>query len=169
MRMVTFSMYERFILTPVEIQISLKPALIIALLLLIVSGIGPGIFSLSNAFERGSLSILAMVTGLFSGALVTPVLLPWIPFRQFAAKGIIIGSIFALLLLVSMSGVVTGAASYIALFLFSVTISSYLAMNFTGTTPFTSPSGVEKEMKHHIPVQLISLTISCGLWIYAAF
>ncbi len=169
MRIVTFSMYERFILTPVEIQISLKPALIIALLLLIVSGIGPGIFSLSNAFERGSLSILAMVTGLFSGALVTPVLLPWIPFRQFAAKGIIIGSIFALLLLVSMSGVVTGAASYIALFLFSVTISSYLAMNFTGTTPFTSPSGVEKEMKHHIPVQLISLTISCGLWIYAAF
>lgn len=169
MRMVTFSLYERFILTPVEIQISLKPALIIALVLLIVSGIGPGIFSFSNAVERGGISILALLAGMFSGALITPVLLPWIPFRQFAAKGIITGSVFALIFLVLVSGTIAGFASYLALFLFSVTISSYLAMNFTGTTPFTSPSGVEKEMKQYIPVQLISLVFSCGLWIYAAF
>ena len=56
-----------------------------------------------------------------------------------------------------------------ALFIFSVTISSYLAMNFTGSTPFTSPSGVEKEMKRYIPIQLAGLVISCGLWIYSAF
>jgi len=42
-------------------------------------------------------------------------------------------------------------------------------MNFTGATPFTSPSGVEKEMKRFIPVQLIALVISTGLWIYSAF
>lgn len=169
MRKVTFSLYERFILTPVEIQISLKPALIIALALLVVSGIGPGIFSFTNAFERGGLGILAMITGLFSGALITPVLLPWIPTRQFASKGIIVGSLFALIFLISVSGTITGISGYIALFLFSVTISSYLAMNFTGTTPFTSPSGVEKEMKRFIPVQLISLVLSSGLWIYNAF
>jgi hypothetical protein len=169
MRQVTFSLYERFILTPVEIQISLKPALIIALMLLVVSGIGPHIFSFSDALHRGGLGIVAMITGLLSGALVTPLLLPWIPFRQFAAKGIITGSLIAVLMLILMSGAITGAASYAALFLFSVTISSYLAMNFTGTTPFTSPSGVEKEMKQYIPVQLVSLVLSSGLWIYSAF
>ena len=169
MRMVTFSIYERFILTPVEIQICLKPALMTALVLLFISGIGPGIYSFSDAIERGGVGILAFVTGILSGALVTPVLLPWIPFRQFAAKGIITGSIFAVLLLIFMSGSITGAASYLALFLFSVMVSSYLAMNFTGTTPFTSPTGVEKEMKQFIPVQLVGMVLSCGLWIYAAF
>ncbi len=173
MRLVTFSIYERFILTPVEIQISLKPALIIALILFIISGIGPGIFSFSTALDRGFTSILAMITGLFSGALITPVLLPWIPTRQFALKGIITGSLFAviLVLLLSNSAIAaeSGIAGLFALFLFSVTISSYLAMNFTGTTPFTSPSGVEKEMKLFIPIQLASLIISSGLWIYAAF
>lgn len=169
MRQVTFSLYERFILTPVEIQIVLKPALIAALVLFVISGIGPGIFSFSNALERGTISFFALVAGIISGAFVTPVLLPFIPSREFALKGIITGSVFAILLLASLSSVINGIAGFLALFLFSVVISSYLAMNFTGTTPFTSPSGVEKEMKHYIPVQLAGLVISTGLWIYSAF
>jgi hypothetical protein len=169
MRLVTFTMYERFILTPVEIQIILKPALITAVVLLLLSGIGPGIFSFSSALQRGSVSILALAAGIFAGAFVTPVLLPYIPFRKFALKGIIAGSIVALITILAAEPVVNGMAGYLALFLFSVTISSYLAMNFTGATPFTSPSGVEKEMKQYIPVQLAGLVISLGLWIYSAF
>ncbi|MCK5163715.1 MAG: hypothetical protein KAQ72_08365 [Desulfobacula sp.] len=169
MRQVTFNLYERFILTPVEVQIVLKPALFTALILFIISGIGPGIFSFSQAWERGVFSFFALAAGILSGAFITPVLLPFIPSREFALKGIITGSIFATLLLVLISSAVNGVAEFPALFLFSVTISSYLAMNFTGTTPFTSPSGVEKEMKRYIPVQLASLVISSGLWIYSAF
>ena len=169
MRQVTFNLYERFILTPVEIQIVLKPALITALVLFIISGFGPGIFSFSEAWERGIVSILALITGILSGAFVTPVLLPFIPSRKFAVKGIIAGSVFAVLLMAFISSAINGIAGYLALFFFSVTISSYLAMNFTGTTPFTSPSGVEKEMKQYIPVQLGCLVISSGLWIYSAF
>ncbi len=169
MRQVTFNLYERFILTPVEVQIVLKPALITALILFIISGFGPGIFSFSMAWERGVVSFLALTAGIFSGAFVTPVLLPFIPSKEFALKGIITGSIFAILLMVIMSSAISGLAGFLALFLFSVTISSFLAMNFTGTTPFTSPSGVEKEMKRYIPVQLVCLVISSGLWIYSAF
>ena len=169
MRQVTFTMYERFILTPVEIQTILKPALITAVVLLLLAGIGPGIFSFSGVLQRGGISILALAAGIFSGAFVTPVLLPFIPPRKFALKGIIVGSIFALLPILFAASAVNGMAGYLALFLFSVTISSYLAMNFTGATPFTSPSGVEKEMKQYIPVQLASLVISFGLWIYSAF
>ena len=169
MRQVTFTMYERFILTPVEIQTILKPALITALVLLLLAGVGPGIFSFSNVLKRGGISVLALVTGIFAGAFVTPVLLPFIPSRKFALKGIIAGSFVALLPMMFAASAVNGMAGYLALFLFSVTISSYLAMNFTGATPFTSPSGVEKEMKQYIPVQLASLVISFGLWIYSAF
>ena len=169
MRQATFTIYERFILTPVELQIALKPALITALVLLLIAGIGPGIFSFSQIWQRGMVSILALVTGIVSGAFVTPILLPFIPPREFALKGIIVGSIFAILFLIMISSFVTGIAGFFALFLFSVAISSFLAMNFTGTTPFTSPSGVEKEMKRYIPVQLGALVISSGLWIYSAF
>jgi hypothetical protein len=169
MRLVTFTMYERFILTPVEIQTILKPALITAFVLLLLAGIGPGIFSFSSMLQRGGVSILALAAGIFAGAFVTPVLLPWIPSRKFALKGIIVGSIAAQLPILFNASAVNGKAGYLALFLFSVTISSYLAMNFTGATPFTSPSGVEKEMKQYIPVQLASLVIALGLWIYSAF
>ncbi len=169
MRQTTFTIYERFILTPVELQTILKPALITALVLLIIAGIGPGIFSFSHIWERGMISILALVTGILSGALITPVLLPFIPPREFALKGIIVGSIFSILLLIAASSLVNDITGFMALFLFSVTISSFLAMNFTGTTPFTSPSGVEKEMKRYIPAQLGALVISSGLWIYSAF
>ncbi len=169
MRQATFTIYERFILTPVELQITLKPAFITALVLLIIAGIGPGIFSFSHIWERGIVSILALVTGILSGALITPVLLPFIPPREFALKGIIAGSVISILFLIMGSSLINGMADFMALFLFSVAISSFLAMNFTGTTPFTSPSGVEKEMKRYIPVQLGALVISSGLWIYSAF
>jgi hypothetical protein len=169
MRQVTFTMYERFILTPVEIQTVLKPALITAFVLLLLAGIGPGIFSFSGVLPRGGISILALAAGIFAGAFVTPVLLPFIPSRKFALKGIIAGSIVALLPILFATSSVNGMAGYLALFLFCITISSYLAMNFTGATPYTSPSGVEKEMKQYIPIQLASLVISFGLWIYSAF
>ena len=169
MRQVTFTMYERLILTPVEIRIALKPALLTALALLIISGFGPGIFSISNAWHRGLVSISALAAGMFSGLFVTPLLLPFVPSRVFAVKGIFTGTVLAVPALFLLSPAINGIAEFAALFFFSVCVSSFLAMNFTGTTPFTSPSGVEKEMKRFIPVQLACLVISCGLWIYGAF
>ncbi|WP_153307583.1 mercury methylation corrinoid protein HgcA [Desulfospira joergensenii] len=169
MRRVTFPLYERFILTPVEIKIALKPALITAIVLILLSGIGPGVFSFSGAWERGMAAIAALVTGILAGGFVTPVLLPYLPFRAFAPKGIIIGSAASVLLLLMSTHETDSLSRILALFLFSTAVSSYLAMNFTGATPFTSPSGVEKEMKQFIPVQAGALAISLGLWIYSAF
>ena len=169
MRMVTFTFMERLILTPIEINMVLKPALIASVVLIILSGFGPGIFSLSTAFGRGMVAVAALFVGIISGAVITPTLLPYIPFKEFAAKGIISGAVFAVLLFLSISSSIIGVAAFISLFLFIVATSSFLSMNFTGATPFTSPSGVEKEMKRFIPVQLIVLVISTGLWIYSAF
>ncbi len=169
MRHATFNIYERFILIPVELQGTLKPALIIAIVLMIIAGIGPGFFSFSQILERGFISIIALVTGIISGAIITPILLPFIPPRKFALKGIITGTVFAIPFLIFAASFINNISGFLALFLFSVAISSSLAMNFTGTTPFTSPSGVEKEMKQYIPVQLGAILLSLGLWIYSAF
>lgn len=167
MRDVTFTFAERLILTPVELQIALKPALITALVILVLSGIGPGLFSFSAAWNRGLTGLLAMGAGLVSGAVITPALLPHIPVREFALKGIITGIVAAGALLAAHSP--ANFVSGLALVLFTITISSFMAMNFTGTTPFTSPSGVEKEMKRYIPGQLAGLVLAAGCWIWGGF
>ena len=169
MRAVSFTFIERIVLTPVEIQIVLKPALITALVLFVLSGAGPGFFSFTNAWSRGFIALAALATGMMSGAVITPALLPYIPGREFALKGFISGSLAFLVMMWLVPSATASFSTAIALFLFSVTISSFLAMNFTGTTPFTSPSGVEKEMKRYIPIQLLTLVLSAGLWLYSAF
>ncbi|MBW1893675.1 MAG: hypothetical protein JRF40_03930 [Deltaproteobacteria bacterium] len=169
MRKVTFTFVERLILTPVELNLVLKPVLIVAIVLFIISGLGPGFFSFTNAWSRGLAALYFLFAGIISGAIITPVLLPFIPFKEFAAKGIISGIVFALLTILVTSPAMTGTTALLSLSLFTVAMSSILSMQFTGATPFTSPSGVEKEMRRFLPVQAISLVVSTGLWIYSAF
>jgi hypothetical protein len=42
-------------------------------------------------------------------------------------------------------------------------------MNFTGSTPFTSPSGVEYEMRRGIPAQMAAACLTIVLWTGSAF
>ena len=58
-------------------------------------------------------------------------------------------------------------AYFAALALLTVATSSFLAMNFTGATPFTSPSGVEKEMRRAIPAQIMTMAIGMIVWLKA--
>lgn len=53
--------------------------------------------------------------------------------------------------------------------LLAATVSSYLGMNFTGSTPFTSPSGVEKEMRRAIPLQAAAMLVFALIWVGSAF
>ena len=57
----------------------------------------------------------------------------------------------------------------LALMMCTVVVSSYLAMNFTGATPFTSPSGVEKEMRRAIPLQVAAMLVAAVSWVGTAF
>ena len=169
MRRVTFTAMERFVLTPVEVRIVARPVFLMALALVLISGIGPQVFSMDQAWLRGRAGLVMLLAGVFSGAVLTPILLPWLPFRQFGAKGIVAGSAVAALCLYLIPSFPGGMSGAVALFLFSVAVSSYLAMSFTGATPFTSPSGVEKEMKRFIPVQLVLMALATVLWIYSGF
>jgi hypothetical protein len=168
MRKVTFTARDRFILIPVELAHLPKPSLWILLAAFVISGIGTSLFSLSAAWLRGSMLASAYAAGILSGAVATPALLPWIPARPFALKGAILG-------VLSSAGVVALFRSELevfgalALMLCTTAISSYLAMNFTGSTPFTSPSGVEKEMRTAIPLQAAALLLALAAWVGSAF
>jgi len=164
MRQVTFSLPERLVLTPVELSLLAKPLIGVLAAVFLVSGIGPGIFSFHAAWLRGLYAAHAFVLGVFSGAVVMPILLPWIPGRSFSLKGAIIGLFFAALLPKWLSGIELSA-----LLLVVTAVGSYLAMNFTGSTPFTSPSGVEKEMRLAIPLQAIAMLAAVVLWILSPF
>ncbi len=170
MRRVTFSFFERVVLVPVEVTL-LRNSLLWAIgVILILSGIGPHIFSISAAWQRGVFALAAILTGILSGCAVVPALLPYIPTRAFALKGAIAGLILGALLLAGLwhsPQISLGPA--VAMLLLTSASSSFLAMNFTGATPFTSPSGVEKEMRRFIPVQLAALVVAVLIWLGAAF
>ena len=42
-------------------------------------------------------------------------------------------------------------------------------MNFTGSSTYTSPTGVEKEMRQAIPLQLAALLVAGVAFIWAGF
>ncbi|MGD9079251.1 MAG: mercury methylation corrinoid protein HgcA [Desulfobacterales bacterium] len=168
MRKVTFNTAERVILTPVELAHLPKPSLWVLLAAFLISGIGIHVFSFSAAWLRGVMLAAAYAAGILAGAVATPTLLPWIPGRSFALKGAIIG-------VLSAAGIVALFRSdlqllgALALILWTTAVSSYLAMNFTGSTPFTSPSGVEKEMRKAIPLQAAALLLALVAWVASAF
>ena len=168
MRQVTFTLGERVVLIPVEVSLTIKPALIVMAVALILAGIGPGIFSFTSVWTKGMPALLVLVSGIIAGTTLTPVFLNQLPGTAFAVKGAIAGAALSIPVAL-MTSYTTGFSGVTALVLASVTISSFLAMNFTGTTPFTSPSGVEKEMRKAIPIQAAVLIVSVVLWIYSGF
>jgi hypothetical protein len=168
MRRVDFPMIDRIVLTPVEIAGLLRPAGWSAAALFLLAGIGPGIFSLGAAWERGFAAVATLAAGILAGAVVTPALLPWIPGRAFSVKGGLTGGVLAACVVAWERGAL-GAPSVLALLFAMTAVSSFVAMNFTGATPFTSPSGVEKEMRHALPIQAGLTALAGLLWVGGAF
>ena len=168
MRTVTFRAGERAVLIPVEICLLWKPFLAATVILVLISGIGPDIYSLSAAGVRGSRGIIASLLAVLAGAVLTPLLLPWIPGRQFWFKGALVGGLTAMAALLPTTWAANLPAA-IALVLWAASVASYLAMNFTGSTPYTSLSGVGLEMRRGLVFQLGGTTLALGLWIWSAF
>jgi hypothetical protein len=149
MRKVTFGLKERIVLVPVEIVQSLYLIpIILAVLILIHLINGEGITI--NLLKEASLFILAILTG----TLAVTVLLPWIPFRSFVIKGWIMGILLAIIgsYFYSMTG-----TAFIVNLLLLPPVSSFLALNLTGVTTFTSLSGVQKEILYGIPAMALSV------------
>ncbi|MGD0281707.1 MAG: mercury methylation corrinoid protein HgcA [Dissulfurispiraceae bacterium] len=164
MRRVNFSVYDRLVLTPMEINPAMKKFPLYAALVLVVFGLSPSGIMFKDAFIGGFPFLLLGLVSLFSGALLTPVLLPYVPFRSFAVKGWIIGLLSVLLLLrfvplLNQQSVLLLIVTY----LFFPQASSYIALQFTGSTTFTGMSGVKRELRIAIPTYIVSCAVSLVL------
>lgn len=170
MRRVTFTMAERMVLAPVEISLARKPIMWALPAIFVLSGIGRHFFSFTAAWERSLPAFTGCIAGVLAGCIIMPLLLPWIPGRAFSIKGSLMGLAAGIVVVTAWaSGAYISFGSGLALILLTTTASSFLAMNFTGTTPFTSPSGVEKEMRKAIPLQIAAMVLAAGMWVGAAF
>lgn len=168
MRRLTFNLTERLVLVPVEVSIALKPAIWITLALAVLSGFGPGFFSFTALADRGLAAAMVLISGIIAGAVLTPLLLPKLPGTLFSIKGALTGFVLSLPMAVWFANS-SGISGVLGLVLMATAVSSWLAMNFTGATPFTSPSGVEKEMKRSMPFQIVGAIMGLVFWIVSAF
>jgi len=97
---------------------------------------------------------------------LTPALLPWLPGRAFAVKGGIVGAVVgAALVWFGPFGWLGGLSSG----LLSVAACSFLGLRFTGSTTYTSASGVRREMGWALPMQGALAVLGLAGWVAARF
>ena len=138
MREVNFGFKDRLILTPMEFIPDLKYALPFLAVLLI--------------FNMGDVGLtlvnyIPLFISLLLGSVAVPLLLPYIPFRAFSLKGAVLGAVWSLVFL-RFSGAFLVQDSWMvkaAFVFFIMFISSYTALQFTGSSTYTSLSGTTKE------------------------
>ena len=171
MRRKAFPLGERAALVPMELVPSLKYALPLMAALAVVAGfIGPGRGFVANVGSHGAVAALAALAGVVCGAILTPLLLPFVPGRAFALKGALVALLFGVPLIVGASLLLTRSTAVrwtdlAALALLCTALSSFLAMNFTGSSTYTSLSGVEREMRVAVPAQLALGVTGLGGWV----
>jgi len=159
MRHPDFSLADRLILTPVELTAIVKPLLILTAVLLILNIISTYLnqlpLSLPDLISRTASGILPFLIASLVGTILVPALLPYIPGRSFAWKGWLLGAVWTVLYLLFIAREINWM-TIIAYLLALPAISSYLSLNFTGSTTYTSLSGVIKEMTPALPFIIIS-------------
>lgn len=165
MRRVTFPLGARLVLTPLEIVPALKYFPLYAVVTLGIFGLQPAGILFGPAWSGGWPFLLAALISILAGALLTPALLPVVPFRSFAVKGWIVG--LAAVLISHVSGLlqVNSNLLTVVLYLLFPLAASYIALQFTGSTPFTGISGVQKELRIGIPFYLTGAGLSAILLI----
>jgi hypothetical protein len=168
MRVMTFPLKDRAVLIPIEGVYAVKPFLLIAPILFILSGIGGPDGFWANTTNYGLFAIIAFLSAILGGAVLNPLLLPYLPGRAFSTKGFSLGLVVALLLLYLRDvdlQVWPGRIEALAWLLIIPAIVAYLAMNFTGASTYTSLSGVKKEMRWALPAEIAAGAIGLAVWI----
>jgi acetyl-CoA decarbonylase/synthase complex subunit gamma len=172
MRLMTFSIWDRTVLIPIELVGALKPSLIIMAIFFLLGGLGGAEGFWANSLNHGLFAVYSLLAALFAGAVLTPLLLPWLPGRAFSLKGIIMGIVMAMILFVVRFGDIITLQSRLemtAWFFIVPAVAAYLAMNFTGASTYTSLSGVKKEMKWAVPMEVAGVLVGLAFWLGSRF
>jgi hypothetical protein len=172
MRRKTFTMPERVVLIPVELVSALKWSLLILPAFFLLGGLGAPSGFWNGVLNEGLFAIFNLLGALLAGAVLTPILLPWLPGRAFSQKGLIMGLIITLFITLFGAFYLNIRQDYmniLAWFFLTPALSAYLAMNFTGASTYTSLSGVRKEMRWAVPLEIAGGVAGLTLWVGSRF
>ena len=160
MRRVQFTLRDRLTLIPVELVAVALPTLILAA---------------AFFFVGGWVSAAAVVATALAGTALFPILLPWLPTHNFSTKGFVLGALVALPFAVSVvvrhpDWVWWRQAGQALEFLLAIpAVTAFLALNFTGSTTFTSRTGVRREIFAYIPAMAWTFGAGIVLGVILAF
>jgi len=168
MREVAFPLLDRLALVPVELVHWATYTAIIVIALLFLAGLGPDGYSWQRVGGVGLFSAGLFLATYVASNFLGPALLPWLPGRALAIKGVCLGVAFDLGLvglgLLSPSAV-GNWPTMLGLGLLIPAVASFITMSFVGSTTYTSLSGVRREMRIAAPAQAIAAVAGLTLWI----
>ena len=172
MRRVRFTFKNRIELVPVELAQSARYLVIAAAAFLLLSGVRAGGYDIDGMRTAGLRSVISLVTAYLAGGALVPALLPYIPGRAFSTKGALVGAAAMLALILSSfpgAGTLDSWVDSGAWLLIGGAVSSFMAMNFTGASTYTSLSGVRREMRFAVPAQIACAALGLIAWIAGRF
>jgi uncharacterized membrane protein YhaH (DUF805 family) len=159
MRRIGFSLRERLAVVPVELVQRFPQALVLLLVLMASAALGQNRYQ--DIIDQGPWIALAVGSNFVTGLVLIPALLPYLPGRAFALKGLVAGLLLGLVLVWFWP---FGSLSALSVGLLSIASCSFLSLMFTGCTPYTSASGVRCEMRWALPLQGILTVLGLTGW-----
>ena len=162
MRLVRFPLLQRLVVALVEVYGARRFLLGTILACFVLAVLGPGGFTAWGILGAGLGAFATVLTGFATGVFLVPALLPRIPFRSFAAKGLLVGAVTGFLAVGMLAGTLFQALAQV---LACSAFASWFGMNYTGSTPFTSLSGVDREMRIYMPMQGSLLLLAVMVWL----
>jgi hypothetical protein len=153
MRRIRFGFYDRLKLIPNDMVQGRLYLVFAAAAAFILSGISINGGDFNFQIRSSIMGMLNVFLAYFAGVAIAPAFLPYLPFRMFSFKGLVAGLLVSSgLFFTNLSG--TSLSGKIAWLLIVPSIASFMSMNFTGSSTYTSLSGVKREMKISLPVQI---------------
>ena len=172
MRLVRFSLRDRLAVVPVELVQATGKLLLVAVCFVLLAGLGRDGYSLDRLVSVGFPAAVVFLTASLGVLVLGPALLPYLPGRPFALKGLWLGLLFSVAL-VGGTGLAAagmeGRLDLAAWCLIIPAVASFLLMNFTGCTTFTSISGVRREMRKALPAQVVAAAVGVATWLVGRF
>jgi len=162
MRKITFPIHERAKLIPVDLMYGKYKLLLVLFVLFVVSGLDSSGFLFKKMIETSSYPLFNVLGAYLAGIVIAPLLLPIFPLRPFALKGTFWGLV--VFVFINMFFEVY-LIERIATGFICLAVASFVTMNFTGSSTYTSLSGVKKEMKLAIPFQVVFASVGLVLFI----
>lgn len=162
-RTVRFGAVKRLEVSLLEFAVTFRVLFFAAIAAIVAASFTKSGFSPATGLANSAFFLGAMATALVSSTLAPALLLPYIPEKMFSVKGAITGAVFSAAFVAAAHGM--ASLTGISIILLSTAFGSFVFMNFTGSSTFTSLTGVRREIALSVPFQILLLLAGVALQI----